>query len=496
MSLYRKYRSQKFEDIVGQEHIVQTLRGAISSGQIGHAYIFSGMRGTGKTSIARIFAKAVNCLNPKDGEPCGECSICKETTAGNFLDLIEIDAASNRGIDDIRDLREKIKFAPNVGKFKIYIIDEVHMLTTDAFNALLKTLEEPPAHAIFILATTEIHKIPATIISRCQRFDFHKIDSNKMLDSVTKIAQKEGIKIGDDGLKKIVSLSEGSLRDALSHLDQVSSFSKGGEVSFTLLEDILGVSNEDRLFDFFNLISKKDSKGLFDFINEIVERGRDLENFIKELIRFARRMLIVKIDENSAMDILDATRMKQTVSLFSFDEIISIIETLNGVLKNAKFSFLPQLSLEIALLKFLKPSGRVSTTQENSKGNNDKDTGAHSDIKEKSIEEPAVILDKGENGVGAFLSVLKNEKAMLHAFVQFCDFKISDEKIDITANNQFCLSSISEKNNLLILEKVIREVFGEGRKLCILKPESSNANALKRDMVSEALNVFGGELIE
>jgi len=503
MSLYRKYRPQKFNEIIGQEHIVQTLCGAIESDQIGHAYIFAGTRGTGKTSIARIFAKAVNCQNRKGSEPCGECRVCKEMTAGNFLDLIEIDAASNRGIDDIRDLREKIRFSPNIGKYKIYIIDEVHMLTTDAFNALLKTLEEPPAHAIFILATTEIHKIPATILSRCQRFDFRKIEPGKMFLGIKKIANEENIKISEENLRKIVGLSEGSLRDALSSLDQLNSFSNG-VISSDILEGVLGYSREEQLIEILELIHEGDIRQVISFINDLINSGKDMESFLKNLMVFLRKLLILKIDDGFQADFSDPEKARNISDNFSFEQIVDLADTLNGIIRNSKFSFLPQLVFELEIIKFI-----FSTAKTVPKTKNESVNIAGKIVKEiknvlrssgkqesdKIVEEEGGRTKKSDNTGNweSFLEKIKKEKTVLYMAFQGCEYEETEEEFNVKIYNGFYFDRLNERQNLDFISDLFKEFFGAGKKINIRKCEKKE---IKTDVISEALKVFGGELVE
>jgi DNA polymerase III subunit gamma/tau len=500
MSLYRKYRPQKFEEIIGQEHVVQTLMGAIESDQIGHAYIFAGTRGTGKTSIARIFAKSVNCQKRNGFEPCGQCQICVEMHNGTFLDLIEIDAASNRGIDEIRDLKEKIRFAPNLGKYKVYIIDEAHMLTEPAFNALLKTLEEPPKHVIFILATTEIHKIPITILSRCQRFDFHKVESNKMFESIKNIAKIEKIKIDDENLKKIISISEGSVRDALSYLDQLNSFS-GGEISSNVLENILGYSNEEKLLEFLDLVTKQELKTVMAFIDKLVEDGTDVEGFLKNLIVILRKILILKIDENSKNDFFDFEKAKKISDFFSLEQIIGLIDTLNGVFKNSKFSFIPQLVLELEIIKFISAKPKSDSKKSEAINITGKIVNEiKSVLKQNNKNEGSQIIEKQSGVIGApndkwnsFIEKIKNEKIILYMALQGCDFEINDNMIKIKISNGFYLNRLNEKQNFDFIDGIAKDFFGQKIKLII---EEAKKNKAKIDIIGDALTVFGGELIE
>ena len=500
MSLYRKHRPQKFNEVISQNHVIQTLSGALNSGQIGHAYIFAGPRGTGKTTMARILAKAVNCLNMKDSEPCDECDICKQIMSGNFLDLIEIDAASNRGIDEIRDLKEKIRFAPNVGKYKVYIIDEVHMLTREAFNALLKTLEEPPSHAIFILATTEVHKIPLTILSRCQRFDFRKIDSSDTLEELKRIAKKEKIKVEDDTLKKIVVLSEGSLRDALSFLDQVSAFSGGSDIDSGLLENILGYSNQDSLINILSLIKKKDTRGVIGFVNKLVGEGVDLDNFLKNLIRFIRQILLIKVDKDIlAKELIDEKKLTEVASLFSIGDLVKLAEVLNEVNRSSKLSFIPQLHFELAIIKFLE-SEVVPKTDAAREPTPIKDVVIDKKEFDEAIKINLVQTDNTKSQEGfnldEFLRKVKESNMSVAMALKGADLSLCGETLSIHVGSQFYFDRLDDSKSRKILKEAAHKYFGKEVELEITKSERKKEESEKRNIVAEALSVFGGEIIE
>ncbi|NQU99811.1 MAG: DNA polymerase III subunit gamma/tau, partial [Parcubacteria group bacterium] len=300
LALYRKYRPQSFSDVVGQEHVVKTLQNALKSEKVAHAYLFCGPRGVGKTTIARLLAKAINCDSlgkSKDIEACDKCEFCSEINANKAVDIIEIDAASNRGIDEMRELKEKIKFTPNHLKYKVFIIDEVHMLTIEAFNALLKTLEEPPAHAIFILATTEAHKIPATILSRCQRFDFKKFTHKEIVNQLSDIAGREKVKIDNKSLSLLASNASGSSRDGLSLLNQVVSL-EDKEITFDETKSILGIPDLSQVLDFVDNLIAKDVRGAIKLINDISDSGYDLKQFFKNLLEYFRKLLLAKVDKD------------------------------------------------------------------------------------------------------------------------------------------------------------------------------------------------------
>src|SRR5438045_7968463 len=292
-ALYRRYRSQTFAEVIGQEHVTRTLKNAIASGQVAHAYLLAGARGIGKTSIARIIAKAVNCPKAKNGDPCDACETCVSIREGRSLDLIEIDAASNRGIDEMRDLREKVKFAPSQGQYKVYVIDEAHQLTTEAFNALLKTLEEPPAHVIFILATTESQKIPATIVSRTQRFDLRRIPHKGVIAQLAKIVEQEKLQADPAALDAIARHAQGSLRDAESMLDMVIAFANGA-ITLTEVDDLLGASDCEETAALFDALAAADAAKGVELIGRLVDDGRDLRLFVRRAIEHARALVFTR----------------------------------------------------------------------------------------------------------------------------------------------------------------------------------------------------------
>lgn len=305
----RKYRPQRFVEVLGQEHITRTLQNAIDASRLHHAYLFTGVRGVGKTTVARILAKALNCETAPTNEPCNKCTNCADITVGNNLDVQEIDGASNTGVDDVREIRERIKFLPSQGKYKIYIIDEVHMLSTAAFNALLKTLEEPPAHVIFVFATTEPQKIPATILSRCQRYDFRRMSVPLLVDSIKKIADTENVKAEPDALVAIAGEAEGSMRDAQSLFDQAVAFS-GGSVTYESLKDMLGFMDQSDIKELLTAIATKNSAGALTVVDRVFERGGDLARLSQELLSWVRSLLVFKSTNDQAFlkDILSENR--------------------------------------------------------------------------------------------------------------------------------------------------------------------------------------------
>ncbi|OGZ27712.1 MAG: DNA polymerase III, subunit gamma and tau [Candidatus Nealsonbacteria bacterium RIFOXYB1_FULL_40_15] len=358
LALYRKYRPQSFSEIIGQEHIIQTLKNALSSNNASHAYIFSGPRGSGKTTTARLLAKALNCRNRKEGEsePCNKCSSCLEVKDGRSLDLIEIDAASHRGIDEVRELKEGIRFSPNKEKYKVFVIDECHMLTKEAVNALLKTLEEPPSHAVFILATTEIHKMAPTIISRCQRFDFRRLEFQEILKRLEHISKKEGAKIEKPALELIALHSEGAVRDAESLLDQVLTFSGKADITKDSIKEMLGLADTAWASEFSWFLSKRDIKGAFEFLEQSLEKGYDPMELSKTLVSYLRHVLILSINPEvvSGFSKEEKETMKNQAEILGYGGLQKALGLFMDAENRMKYSSIPQLPLELAIVDFLK----------------------------------------------------------------------------------------------------------------------------------------------
>jgi len=354
-ALYRKWRPLLWDEVVGQEHIVQTLTNAVRADRVGHAYLFAGPRGTGKTTIARLIAKAVNCLSDDPAKrPCNECEHCKAVNENRFLDLIEIDAASNTSVDDIRDLRDKINFSPSQGKYKIYIIDEVHMLSTAAFNALLKTLEEPPPHAIFVLATTEIHKIPATVLSRCQRHEFRRVPVDEIVGQLKKISKEENIKADDDALTLIARQSAGGMRDAISLLDQLSS--TGDKIDLALTQTVLGTATSQTVLDLIASISDNQPAPAMDAIHSALDAGADPRSLARQIVEYLRGLMLIQMGND---DQIEATKdvknvMAQHARAFSTHDVLRMMKAFNTAAVDTRGGWQPSLSLELAVAEVLE----------------------------------------------------------------------------------------------------------------------------------------------
>ncbi len=358
-ALYRKFRPDTFADVKGQDHIVTTLKNQLRTGRIGHAYLFTGTRGTGKTTVAKIFAKAVNCEHPAEDGPCGECSMCRAVSAGASMNVIEIDAASNNSVENIRGIVEEVSYSPAQGKYKVYIIDEVHMLSTGAFNALLKTLEEPPSYVIFILATTEVHKIPITILSRCQRYDFRRIPLDTVAARLRSVADAEGVPVEEKALRYIAKAADGSLRDALSLLDQCVAFHLGDELSYDKVLDVLGAVDTEVFSRLLRCVLEKNVLGCVELLEEIVMQGRELTQFVTDFTWYLRNLMLARASD-SLEDVIDMSsdnlaRLKEEAQLVQGDQIIRYIRIFSELSGKMRYDAQKRILVEIALIKLCRP---------------------------------------------------------------------------------------------------------------------------------------------
>jgi len=494
MSLYLKYRPLDFKNLVGQNHAVTTIRNAIKRESLTHAYLFSGPRGTGKTSLARIVAKALNCLQRGvDGEPCNECSICTSVNEGRLVDMIEIDAASNRGVDEIRDLREKIVFAPNQARTKVYIIDEVHMLTKEAFNALLKTLEEPPSHAYFILATTEPHKIPETIISRCQQFNFKRISQDVIMERLKYIADQEHIEADTEALSMIARIANGGLRDAIGLFEQMA---MDGVINYKRVAENLGLNSMIFVEKFFqNLLERKALKAI-EIINQVNAQGYNLYQFINELIAYLREQMLINIEKSI-----------ETATIIGFIDIFSEAKL------QTNQALIPQLPLEVAVIKACKfdiAEGEVITKKEKEKKDEKKHvsteakpSGEKAESKKPAVERTSELTlgEIKEN----WQRVIDNIETpfIRMSFIDGDPVKYEEGALHIVFNSSTLMDKISKTSNQSDVLKAFETVFDSKIRLKLdlkkvnlnpINPKKPDAKDDKKDgssVINMAKEVFG-----
>lgn len=535
-TLYRKYRPRNFTEIIGQKHVVQTLSNAIKNGRIGHAYLFTGPRGTGKTSIARILAKTVNCSDLKKNIPCEKCLACKTISDGKSLDIIEIDAASNTGVDNIRELRETVNLPPTTLKYKVYIIDEVHMLSTGAFNALLKTLEEPPAHVIFILATTEIHKVPETIISRCQRFDFTRLPIQNIIEKLSLIAKSEGIKIDKESLEMIAIAAEGGMRDAESLLEQVIAL-EDKNITQKEVEEILGTTDRKVAFEIAEMIIENDSTGAIRKVNEMMENGFDLEVFNKSLINYLRQLMLLKINpelkSNFSYEITEE-QIEKMIEQSKKADLKKIVLAINLFLdaQNKISSFIiPQLPLEIAIIKTthtFPAENSIKYKVEDIKQSISKEPVIVKSLpSEKNIQKTEKIdqqptenivnqaSDVSLNEVSAnwnkLLEEIKPFNHSLKALLCSCQIAgISGNEITIATPYDFYKEKLNSQANRLTVEKVFGKILGSKISIkAVTNKEAGITEAPKNSQTSceekpgvqdgllnSALEIIGGKVVK
>lgn len=522
--LARKWRPQTFEEVVGQEHITRTLRNAILTKKVAHAYLFAGPRGIGKTTTARLLAKALNCVNGPTVKPCNKCSSCQEITDSISLDVLEIDGASNRGIDEIRSLRENVKFAPSRDRFKIYIIDEVHMLTQEAFNALLKTLEEPPEHVKFIFATTLPHKVLLTILSRCQRFDFRRIAVLELMGRLKLIAKEEGLKVEEKALFAMARGAEGSMRDALSILDQLASFSAGEKIVEEEVNAILGMVEEERFLDLTKAMIKGDTLRAVELVDAIIGEGKDPRLFCANLIEHFRNMLMLKVG-GEGVELVDLPedsikRLKGEAAHFSFEEMEEAIATISQAEENLRRSQLGRIPLELAVIKLtrLKPASN-STEAKREVAPSGKNTLSLEKVREESASpEPSTLsLEKVREGWPQVLERVKEKKISAEAFLkEGSPVKVSEKIVTVAFPGELNFHKENVERNEIrqIIEGALKEVFahdliihpilsGSKRKEAkISQPGSADkedelTSRLKEEpIIKAALDTFGGRIVE
>jgi DNA polymerase III subunit gamma/tau len=515
--LYRKWRSQNFDEIVGQEFIVQTLKNAVKTGRVAHAYLFSGPRGTGKTSTARILAKALNCVKGPTPDPCGTCDLCVKIKNGHAIDVIEIDAASNRGIDEIRNLREGVRYTPVEGRYKVYIIDEVHMLTSEAFNALLKTLEEPPAHAVFMLATTEAQKVPVTIASRCQRLDFRRLSNPEILAQLKKIADAEGIKIDDAGASMIARNSDGSMRDAISLFDQLISFS-GKNIKADDVIAVLGTANTDVVFEFGESLGKNDVGRLFELVNTMASSGRSIPQATKDILLHLRNLMFTLLGSDSVIEESSEhlARLKAQAKLFTLDRIKEMMRIFSRAEVDMKWHPQARLLLEVAVMESCGNSAPAQAEKTGpikfEKVINEVKLAENKPPEKKPVEikkeEIISAAAEPENKANDSLSAVKmkwdavlNEvkKKSIHAYIALHEadpFRMDNGTLVIRFRKGFGFhkATLDEGPARNAAEEALKKVYGRDIKLDSVI-DASIAAAAHEEIADKAADLFGGQVI-
>ena len=485
-ALYRKFRPSTFDQVKGQDHIVQTLKNQINANRIGHAYLFCGTRGTGKTSVAKIFAKAVNCEHPVDGSPCNECETCRGITNGSAMNVIEIDAASNNGVDNIRQIRDEIQYSPSSGKYTVYIIDEVHMLSIGAFNALLKTLEEPPAYVIFILATTEPHKIPITILSRCQRYDFKRISIDTIAARLSELMEKESIEVEDKAIRYVAKAADGSMRDALSLLDQCIAFYLGQKLTYDNVLDVLGAVDNEIFSRLTRSVIDSDVTTSLNILDEIIMQGREPGQFVNDFIWYLRNLLLVKTtdDESKLADIIDVSedslaQLKADSSKIDEGTLMRYIRVLSDLSNELKFSTQKRIKLEVTIIKMCKPSmekndsveelaGRVTLLENNlEKTCKELESGAF------AVSSPVPSAGTSISGTDGIQSQKPVEKRVIEA--------LPDDVRQIAASWNGIINTIDDPMYVAFLRQCHVTLAKDGISLEIMVKSTSAYNAISRE---------------
>ncbi len=535
-ALYRKWRPQRWDEVVGQDHVVQTLHNAVAADRLAHAYLFAGPRGTGKTTTARLLAKAVNCLDTTlSARPCEACENCTAVNQGRFLDLIEIDAASNTSVDDVRELRDKINFSPNRGKYKIYIIDEVHMLSTAAFNALLKTLEEPPPHAIFILATTEIHKIPATVLSRCQRYEFRRIPLNEIVALLKRMAEAEGLQVEQEALELVARQATGAMRDAISLLDQLAS--TGNTITLEMAQAVLGTATAQVVLDIMQAIQQQDAAAALNYVHSALDGGSDPRQFAHQMVDHVRNLMLVKVGGGEQVPATNDQRavLWQQANAFSTQDLLRLVRIFNQAVNEARTSWHPGLPLELAVVEAIQRRPEMPLEPERAAAST---AGGASDAAqpppqprsrakpasaaqatpaaanagaEAGEQEPETAEGEAASQGGLTLKIVQQRWGQVLALVnanstQTAALLRSGKLLGVKEGAVYVgLSSvlkerIEREENVRLVEETLQKVFQEDVRLrCVISTGRSGslpADVDSEGMVAAALRDLGGEIVD
>jgi DNA polymerase-3 subunit gamma/tau len=505
-ALYNKWRPQKWDEVVGQQHIIQTLRNAVVGGRVAHAYLFAGPRGTGKTTAARLLAKAVNCLDPDPAaRPCNKCAYCVAVNEGRFLDLIEIDAASNTSVEDVRDLREKINFTPNQGQYKVYIIDEVHMLSTAAFNALLKTLEEPPPHAIFILATTEMHKIPATVLSRCQRHEFRRIPVDDIIGQLKRIAESEKLSAEPEALALIARQSAGGMRDAISLLDQMAS--TGKEITLGLTQTVLGTATSQTVIVLVGAVLDREPAAGMDAIHTALDSGTDPRLLARQVVDYLRALLLIQMGNVSRVDLAADTRLQaeKHARAFSPVDVLHMIKSFNAAATDLRGGWQPSLPLELALAEVMEMPTQVAATESQSvakvliEKKAEKPASMPAKKAEKPVEDGNVSLEQLTKAWKQIRALIKPQSPSLDGLLNSCKLlEVKNGLLVVGFSSELLRSKVDIPELIEITRKAIVEVCGGELSIkCVVTnaKQATPPNVKMDGMVAAALKA-GGEIVD
>ncbi|MBI4762078.1 MAG: DNA polymerase III subunit gamma/tau [Chloroflexota bacterium] len=506
-ALYRKYRPQSWDAVVGQDHVVTTLRNAIAADRVAHAYLFAGSRGTGKTTLARLLAKAVNCTNPDPAKrPDNECEHCKAVNENRFLDLIEIDAASNTSVDDVRDLRDKINFAPTQGRYKIYIIDEVHMLSTAAFNALLKTLEEPPPHAIFVLATTEIHKIPATVLSRCQRHEFRRVPVGEIVANLKHIVQAENIQADDDALIQIARQSAGGMRDAISLLDQLAS--TGEKITLALAQTVLGTATSQTVLEVVSSINDHDPAHGLETIHKALDAGADPRSLARQIVEYLRGLMLIQMGNGDQVEATSDVKkqMQAHAKSFTTSDVLRMMKIFNNAAVDLRGGWQPSLSLELALAEALDVPSESPQPAAPIQPKPKPVSAPRTETQPKAESEAPRPVEKSVLSAGDVIKAWKPMSATLpKSQANLSALMNSVRMIDVQGDtlilglaSDVLVSKLDKPDQIEAIQKLIKEHFGVDVSIrCVVTNAKGKIppNVAQDGMVATAIQ-HGGEIVD